>query len=166
MSGAGTAVCGVAVAGSVVDFNSRLVVVAIHMEAHAVAPVLHGPGLHLHPLGHQIVAAENGGHPVQHMVAGLLYVIGHQVLKGQHTLGVQVAGAGDQIAGVGILRRQLVADQMTAVIQVLASTVSYFTVCQPLGRTWPISPRFSVGIVSLHRQAKATPQRPRLSSGA
>ena len=100
MSGAGTAVCGVAVAGSVVDFNSRLVVVAIHMEAHAVAPVLHGPGLHLHPLGHQIVAAENGGHPVQHMVAGLLYVIGHQVLKGQHTLGVQVAGAGDQIAGM------------------------------------------------------------------
>ena len=44
MSGAGTAVCGVAVAGGVVNFNSRLVVVAIHMEAHAVAPVLHGPG--------------------------------------------------------------------------------------------------------------------------
>ena len=120
MSGAGTAVCGVAIAGGVVNFNSRLVVVAIHMEAHAITAVLHRPGFHLHPLGHQIVAAENGGHPVQHMVAGLLYVIGHQVLKGQHTLGVQVAGAGDQIAGVGILRRQLVADQMTAVIQVLA----------------------------------------------
>ena len=82
MSGTCTAVCGVAVAGGVVNFNSRLVVVAIHMEAHAVAPVLHGPGLHLHPLGHQIVAAENGGHPVQHMVAGLLYVSATRFSKG------------------------------------------------------------------------------------
>ena len=54
------------------------------------------------------------------MVAGFLHKIRHHVFKGQHPLDVEVARAGDEILLVGILPGELVADEMTAVVQVFS----------------------------------------------
>ena len=53
------------------------------------------------------------------MVAGALHIIRDLLLKRQHALGVHIPGAGDQVSRIGILRRQLISDQMTAVVQIL-----------------------------------------------
>ena len=54
------------------------------------------------------------------MVAGLLDVIRHHVFKGEHPLHVEIAGAGDEVLLIGILTAELIADEMAAVVQVLA----------------------------------------------
>ena len=54
------------------------------------------------------------------MVAGVLYVIGHLIFKGEHSLGVHKPGACDEVFLVGVLPGQLVANQVAAVIEVLA----------------------------------------------
>lgn len=54
------------------------------------------------------------------MVSRRLYIVCHLVLKGQHPLGVHVAGAGDEILLVGVFACQLKADEMTAVVEILA----------------------------------------------
>lgn len=54
------------------------------------------------------------------MVSRRLYIVGHLVLKGQHPLGVHVASAGDEILLVGVFACQLKADEMTAVVEILA----------------------------------------------
>ena len=104
-----------AVSGGVVDDHPRLDVVAEHIKADALALVLHGFGLHENPLGHQIIPFKNGGDPVEHMVTGLLHVVGHHVFKGEHPRDVQVPGAGNQVLLVGVFRRQLIADEVAAV---------------------------------------------------
>ena len=109
-----------AVSGGVVDGHPGLNIVAEHVKAHALALVLHGFGLHKYPLGHQIFPFKDGGNPVEHMVAGLLHVVGHHVFKGEHPRNVQVPGASNQVLLVGVFRRQLIADEVAAVVQVLA----------------------------------------------
>ena len=54
------------------------------------------------------------------MVSGLLDVIRHHVFKGEHPLHVEIAGAGDEVLLIGILTAELIADEMAAVVQVLA----------------------------------------------
>ena len=54
------------------------------------------------------------------MVSGFFHVIGCQIFKWQHSLYVQIAGSGNQVFDISILRRELVADQMTAVIEILS----------------------------------------------
>ena len=54
------------------------------------------------------------------MLVRLLYIVGHQVFKGEHPLDVQIPGAGDEVLGVGVLPRQLKADKVAAVVQRLA----------------------------------------------
>ena len=111
---------GPALPGGVVDGDAGLDVVDVHVEAHALPVVLHAEGLHQHAAGHQIVPLKDGGHPVEHVVVRLLHVVGHQVLKRQHAVHVHVPGAGDQVALVGVLAGELEADQVAAVIEVLA----------------------------------------------
>ena len=115
----GSLALGPALPGGVVDGDAGLDVVDVHVEAHALPVVLHAEGLHQHAGGHQIVPLKDGGHPVEHVVVRLLYVVGHQVLKGQHAVHVHVPGAGDQVALVGVLAGELEADQVAAVIEVL-----------------------------------------------
>ena len=106
-----------AFAGGVVNLHPRLDVVHIHVEGNPVPFVLHGEGLHLHAAGHQVVPLKKGRHPVEHVVACFLDIVRHQVLKGEHPLHVQVAGAGDEVFLVGVLPGQLEADKVAAVVQ-------------------------------------------------
>ena len=112
LQGAGT--------GSVVDGDAGLVIIDIDVEADALALVLHRLGLHLHAPGHQLSALKDGSDPVEDVVAGLLDVIRHHVFKGEHPLHVEIAGAGDEVLLIGILTAELIADEMAAVVQVLA----------------------------------------------
>ena len=117
--GGGVLPLGPGVPGGVVDGHPRLGVEAQHVEADPCPVVLHAPGLHLHPPGDQVGALVDGGHPVEDVVAGGLDVVGHLVFKGEHPLGVQVPGASDEVALVGVLPRQLEADEVAAVVEVL-----------------------------------------------
>ena len=74
----------------------------------------------MHPAGHQLHPLKVRGHPVEHMVSCLLHIIRHQIFEGEHPLHIHIAGAGDQILLVGVLSSQLVADEVTAVIEVVA----------------------------------------------
>ena len=87
------------------------------MISDAFPIVLHRPGFHLYPVCHQVIPVVDGGDTIEHMVARLLDVVRHHILKGEHPLGVQVAGAGDEVLLVGVLRRQLVADEMAPVVE-------------------------------------------------
>lgn len=107
-------------AGRVVDFDARLHVVAEHVEADAVAVVLDRVRLHLHALRNEVVAVKNRGDAVHDMVAGFLHVVRDHVLEGEHAVHVQVARAGDEVAAVGVFGGQLPADEVTAVVEVLA----------------------------------------------
>ena len=104
----------------VVDLHSGLDIVHIHIEADPGALVLHTVGLHLHAVGYQVEILENRRHPIEYMVAGLLHIVRHLIFKGQHPLHIHVAGAGDEIFLVGVFSGKLVADEMAAVIEVLA----------------------------------------------
>ena len=110
-------------AGGVVDADARLDVVDIDVEADALPLVLHAPGLHQHSAGHQIVPLIERGDPVEDVVGGLLHIVGHQVLKGQHALHIHVAGPGDQVALVGVLAGELEPDEVAAVIKVLTAVL-------------------------------------------
>ena len=112
--------CQSALAGGVVDGHTGLDIVDVDVETHALALVLHGPALHLHAAGHQIVPLKHRGHPVEHMIVRLLDVVRHQVFKGQHPLHIEIPSAGDEIFLVGVLPRQLIADQVAAVVEVLS----------------------------------------------
>lgn len=105
-----------ALAGEIVDLDAWLDIVGIDIETDPGTIVLDRVALHLDAAGHQLVAMEIRGDPVQDMVAGLLYIVSYHILKGQHALHVEKAGTGDQIALIGILTGELVADQMAAVI--------------------------------------------------
>ena len=109
-----------ALAGGVVDLHPGLDVVDVDKEADALAVVLHTLRLHGHAAGNQILAVIDGTHPVEDVVLRLLDVVRDQILKGQHALHVQIAGAGDEVLLVGVLAGELVADEVAAVIEVLA----------------------------------------------
>ena len=73
----------------------------------------------MNPPGQQVGPVVDRGHPVEDVVAGFLYIVSHLILKGEHSLGVQKAGAGDEVALVGVLPGQLVADEVAAVVEIL-----------------------------------------------
>ena len=54
------------------------------------------------------------------MVFRFFYIVRHQILKGQHTIDIQIAGACDQVFLIGILGGQLIADQVAAVVQIFS----------------------------------------------
>jgi len=108
-----------ALAGGVVDGDAGLDVVHIDIEADAFPLVLHRPSLHLDTAGYQVLTLEHRGHPVEDVVVRLLYIVRHQIFKGQHPVHIHIAGAGDEIFLVGVLSGELKADQVTAVVQVL-----------------------------------------------
>ena len=96
--------------GGVVNHDSRLDVVAVDVEQHALALVLHGHRFHLHAAGYQIFALENRRDAVEDMVPRFFYVVRREVLKRQHPLDVQIARARDEVLFVGVFGGQLVAD--------------------------------------------------------
>ena len=102
----------------VVDLDARLHVGAPHREGE-LAAVIKGKRLHDHAAAHQLVALEKRLDAVQDAPARALHVVGDHVLVWQHALDVEVARAGDQIPLVGVLAGELVADQVTAVVQVV-----------------------------------------------
>ena len=105
-----------ALARGVVDRDAGLDVVGVDAEAHLV--VLHGLPFHQNAACDQLAALKHRRDAVEHVVAGLLDVVGDHVFKGQHTLHVQVARAGDEVALVGIFARELVADEVAAVVEI------------------------------------------------
>ena len=109
-----------ALAGGVVDGDTGLDIVGVNGKAHALAAVLQRQGLHPNAPGHQLRALKVRCHPVEHVVAGLPDVRGHLVFKGQHPLYIQIPGAGDEVLLIGVFPRQLVADEVAAVVEVLA----------------------------------------------
>ena len=109
-----------AVPGGVVDFHPWLDIVHVHVKTDALSLVFHREALHFHTSGHQLVPLEQGRHPVEHVVLRLLDVIRRHVFKGEHSLHIQVSGAGDQIVLVGVFPCQLEADEMTPVVQIAA----------------------------------------------
>ena len=115
---------GAAFARAVVDFDAGLVVVGVDAEMHVV--VLHGQRFHENTACDQLVALENGRYPVEHMVLGLLDVVGDHVFKGQHALHIQIACAGDKVFLVCVFARELIADQMTAVVEIVPVHVVVF----------------------------------------
>ena len=74
----------------------------------------------MHAAGHQLASLEDGRHGHEHVVACGIHIVGHGVLEGQHALDVQIARAGDEVSLVGVLARELVAQKMAAIEQVLA----------------------------------------------
>ena len=54
------------------------------------------------------------------MVPGFFYIVGCQVFERQHSLNIQISCSGDQVLLICILRRQLVSDQMAAVIHIFS----------------------------------------------
>ena len=54
------------------------------------------------------------------MVLRFIYIVRNLILKGQHTLCVQIARPGDKVLLVGVLPGQLVANQVTAIIEVFS----------------------------------------------
>ena len=54
------------------------------------------------------------------MVPGLLHIVCHHILKGQHPFNVEIPGACDQVLHVGVFCRELIADQVTAVIKIFS----------------------------------------------
>ena len=66
--GGGLAPLGPALPRGVVDGDTGLDVIDVHVEADALPVVLHAEGLHQHAAGHQIVPLKDGGHPVEHVV--------------------------------------------------------------------------------------------------
>lgn len=104
----------------IIDGHPGLHIVHIDMETDTLATVLQGDRLHLDAAGKQIFPFKHRRYPVQHMVACFLNKVRHHILKGQHALGIQIPGAGDQILLIGILAGKLKTDQMTAVIQRLS----------------------------------------------
>ena len=105
--------------GSVVDGDSGLDIVHIHVKAHALSAILNRERLHLNASGHQFAAFENGSYPIKNMVLRLLDVISHKIFEGEHPLYIHVPGTCDQIFLVGIFSRELEADQMASVVEVL-----------------------------------------------
>lgn len=53
------------------------------------------------------------------MVTGFLDVVFCQILKRQHPIHIHVPGVGAQVLLIGVFRREMIADQMVAVIQIL-----------------------------------------------
>ena len=104
----------------IIDRNTRLDIIDVHAEQHSLALILDGFRLHQDAGGNQIIALKNRRYAVHDMVSGFFHIIGCQIFKWQHSLYVQIAGSGNQVFDIGILRRKLVADQMTAVIEILS----------------------------------------------
>lgn len=50
------------------------------------------------------------------MVISLLDVVGNHVLKGQHSLNIQIPCARDEVLRIGVFTSQLIANEMAAVI--------------------------------------------------
>ena len=88
------------------------------MEANGV--VLHAGSFHFHPARHQLAVPKIRRDPVEHMMPSVADVIGNLIFKGKHAVYVEVAGAGDKIMLIGILAGKLKADQVAAVVEVLA----------------------------------------------
>lgn len=107
-----------ALARCVVDVDARLHVVAKDVERHARPVVLDRLRLEVHPARDELVAHKDRGRAKEHTVAGGAHVVGHLVLKREHPLNVEVARAGDEVALVGVLARELEPDEVAAVKEV------------------------------------------------
>ena len=60
------------------------------------------------------------------MVICFFHVIGHHILKRQHPVHIQITCTGNKILLIGILSSQLIANQMTAIVQRLAVHIVVF----------------------------------------
>ena len=118
--------CIFVVAVGVIDCDARLNVIAENIEANALSAVLKGNRLHANAVGKKIVALEDGGHSVKHVVACIVYVIGDHVFKGEHPLDVHVTSTCDEIFGVGIFARKLKPYEMTAVVEIFSVNAVVF----------------------------------------
>ena len=55
------------------------------------------------------------------MVICFLYIVGNHILEREHSLYIEVSGAGNEVLLVGILPCELIPQQMATVVQVLAA---------------------------------------------
>ena len=103
-------------AGSVVDRNTGLHIVAEHIKQDSLPVIFHGFCFHDHAVTDQVFTGEDGRDAVQYMISGFFDVIGSHVFKGKHTIYVEIASPCNQIFFIGIFTGKLEADEMAAVI--------------------------------------------------
>lgn len=94
-----------AFARGIVYLHARLYVIAIYVKAYSLALVLYGVRLHQHAAADKLVARENGSYSVRDVVAGFLDIVCDHILKGKHSLHVEITGAGDEVFRICILAR-------------------------------------------------------------
>ena len=109
-----------------VYINSRLNIIAEHMEANTLTVVLNRFCFHSHAVSHQVIIKENRSYPVKHMVSCFLYVVCDHVFKRKHTVNIEIACSSDEVFLVGVFCGELPTYQMTAVIKVAAVHIVIF----------------------------------------
>ena len=84
------AICQLALTRGIINFNARLDIVGKDSVGDPGALVFHGITLHQNAISHQVIPFKDWGHAIKDMVVGLLDVVGDHVLKGQHSLNIQI----------------------------------------------------------------------------
>ena len=107
-----------AVTSFIINPNSRLYIVTIHVELHASAIIFHRFGFHLHARGNKVVTIKDWRHSIQNMVPSFFYIISHFILKWKHALNVQVSRSGYQIFDIRVFSCKLKPNQMTSIVQI------------------------------------------------
>lgn len=103
-------ICQCAFPGGIVDLHTGLDVESIDAKANPCTAVLDRIALHENTARQQVFPLKNGRRAIEHMIAGLLHIIGYLILKRQHPLDIQIPRAGDQIALICIFGSQLIAN--------------------------------------------------------
>ncbi len=95
----------------------------VDVEADGCSCVLEGIPLHLNTAGNQFVSVEYRRDLHEQMTIGGIDVAVHLLLERLHDALVHIARARHQIALVGILSRQTMGDQMTALVQMVKTQI-------------------------------------------
>ena len=105
------------VAVLIVNLNSGLYIVAKNIKGNTFTVILHRQRLDLDAAADQLIAFKARRYAVHHMIARTADIRGHLILIRKHAFRIQIARACDEVFYLGVLPRQLPADQMTAVVQ-------------------------------------------------
>ena len=110
-----------ALARLIIYHDTGLIIINVDTEADARAGVLDRLCFHKHAARDELSLFKNGSHAVEHVVFGIrLHICGDIVLKGEHTLVIEVSRSRDKILFIIVFARELEADKMRAVIEISA----------------------------------------------
>ena len=147
-----------AVSGCIINLNPRLYIVHIHMKGKSFSFIFHRLCLHLHAGCNKIIPLINRCYTVTDMMFCLFYIICHHVFKWKHSIHIHISCPCNEILFIGIFRSELIADQMTPIIQILSI---YIIILDRMPSGWFDLPYFSSFLIwhqlfSNHRFRHAT----------